>query len=396
MNKKLSIEEQVRIAINRFTATSDGKWPRPFARLDNLNVDRATKSRAIKDAFIEGHVKIVATDPGGARPIRDLRTEQRIRERFGVTSIVLRPIIEGADRKSADSLNDAIHRQLGVAMGRFISQGAILRDDDRIACSSGRSCYHTVHYLAGALLTSCLKRITLISMAGNLHPRHYASLGALKLDADFNTQEFARWFNNEVDAHYVGRHAIPQSNVAALRGQNDALSDSTWRDPVHVAIYGVGILRPGHRFYSVVEHPHPDFDPILSDLRALKQISDEFSADGYCPVADIANHLLYIHPPSGIHVPARVQTRIRTLIERVNQKTLTVTATHIEKIRNGVLIAGTPQKAAAVCQLIREQRVGYLCVDFELASRLLEFGDPPPAGGLQPVKPRLVNPSKRG
>jgi len=368
----MTTAEMIELAQERFSPDKDGTWPRPFKDLRPGGADRSAISRAIKKAFVQRLVKVVPTNLGPEpERLRDL--ERELVTRLGLNAvIVIRPMMDGIDEAKPDEVNDAVHRQIGIAAGALITQGGVFRNGDRIACSSGRSCYHTVHYLAEGI-TSSLVNIELISMAGNLHPRHYAVLPNLRLDADFNTQELARSFGNELVAKYVGRHAVPRSQAAILRRQNDALSDETWKQPVNVAIFGVGIFRQGHKMFTVAHTPHPDFAPIQPFLRELADIAAKYTTDDYCPVADIANHLLFIRPLNKAAVPARVQSRIEALMKVVNARTLTVSEVQLGRIQNGILIAGTVHKTVPVLQLLRQFSVRYLCTDVQLATRLLQL-----------------------
>jgi len=370
----MTTAEMIRLAQERHLPLEDGTWPRPYKDLKELKegrLDRSTISRAIKKAFVQRLVKIVPTNIGPEpERVRDLELE--LVSELGLnTVLVIRPVMEGVDVSSPDEVNDAVHRQIGIATGAMIAQGGIFRNGDRIACASGRSCYHTVHYLTEGM-TSSLRNVELISMAGNLQPRHHRILPNLRLDADLNTQELARSFANEAIAKYVGRHAVPRSHVETLRKQNDALSDATWKRPVDVAIFGVGLFRTGHRLFTIANMPHPDFAPIQASLRELAEIAKRYTTEDYCPVADVANHLLFVRPLDQA-IPSSVKQRIRKLITSVNSHTLTVSDEQLHSIQNGILIAGTVYKTAAVLQLLRDLNVRYLCTDVDLATHLLQL-----------------------
>jgi DNA-binding transcriptional regulator LsrR (DeoR family) len=378
MARKLTLEEGITYAIERFTPDDDDEWPRPFDRLrggQETGRSRFVITRAIKQAFVKQHVKVVPTRVGpGPERVPDL--EQRLRDRFKLrAAVVIRPSVEAAAARTPDEENDMVHRQIGLAAASFISQGAIFREGDRIAVSSGRPCYYTAHFLADGP-RSKLRSIELISMSGNLKPRLLAAQPSLYMNADYNTQELARWFDNECSARYVKRHAVPHGNVRALRQTNEALSGAAWEQGVDIAIFGVGILRRGHYYHSVAQSKKdPDIEPIQKQLTMLRLLCDRFSRKDYCPVADVAHHLIFIKPSDPKWVPQEKQEQIQRLIKSVNDKTLTIGAKHLSKIRGGILLAGTVRKAAAVRHFLQAPYVRYLCTDVQLAAHVLCMPD---------------------
>jgi DNA-binding transcriptional regulator LsrR (DeoR family) len=379
MRTKITLDEVIELTEHRFTPTDDGKWPRPFSDLKSP-YHRSAISRAIKQAFVDRRVRVVRTGLG-VQPDRIRDLEEKLVQRFGLSAaIVIHPVPVHTHPCDEDEQNDNTHRQLGHAAASFILENGILRGGDRIAISSGRSTYHTVHHLAESL-PSRLRDIELISMAGNLRPKHHKVLQNLILDADFNTHELARWFATKVNAKYVGRHAVPRSNfveIELLRNTTEALSHRTWERPVDVAIFGVGILRPGHRLYTIadeeIKNDNSEYGPLRGPLLKLKRYADHYKDP--CPVADIANHLFFIRPlkASGRgSIPTGVQQRIRQQIEEFNSRILTVTDKELSQIRLGILIGGTKQKTVAVLRLLREPYVRYLCTDDEVAESLLKI-----------------------
>ena len=141
----MTTAEIIRLAQERYLPLNDGTWPRPFKDLVATGVERSAISRAIKKAFVQRLVKVVPTNVGPEpERLRDL--EMELVQRLGLNAVVvIRPMMEGVDESKPDEVNDAVHRQIGVATGAMIAQGGIFRNGDRIACASGRSCYHTVH-----------------------------------------------------------------------------------------------------------------------------------------------------------------------------------------------------------------------------------------------------------
>jgi len=393
-----SADEKIKWALKRYTP-SGGNWPLDYKALvadfekehpnnrrpavNDANKARFTIRRLIREAFTQELVRIVPTE-SNLDPRRLNDVEAALQNRFDslTNAVVIRPSLIGVDAMDINALNDSVHRQLSKSVAKLISRNGILRNGDRIGYSSGRSAYHVAHFLAEDDHHSALRDIELVSLAGRLNPRHYAHSPNLSLDADYNTQEFAKWFDRDLKGWHLVRHELvckDEPTAVAVRRNNAVFGNGLWDKPLDIAILGIGVLRPGHRMYDIAAFdlniwpPATELAPILPDLKGLIALSDKYSSAEYCPVADVANHLFTVPPVPPVQIPKREWRRIVDLIARINGRTLTVSEKHIQKMKNIIFISGTRQKCLAAREfLLNHDNVRYFCTDVDSASHILQ------------------------
>jgi len=392
MIEKPTVTDIVKYAQQRLAVDKDGSWPTPYKSFCDPK-KRSTITRLVKMAFVKGYVEVVPANRANLAE-RLPEAERELIKRFRLrAAVVIQPALHDVDKSDPDAVADAIHSQLGHIQAKLIAHGGVLRDGDSVALSSGRASYHVAHDLAENSFQSALRDVEVISLSGSLNPRHYSTLPNLRLDADYNTQEFARWFGNVVRQRYVKEWLVDRAkSPVERRRNNDALSEAAWKKGVDVAICGVGILRPGHRLYEAITKKLPGFEPIENELQQLIAFSNKYATDFYCPVADIANRLIFVRPVSGIVMPSSDEQKIEALVDRINRQTLTVTEDQLRSIKAIALISGSAAKAAATRQLLGDYNVRYLCTDVEGSEQILNIRDQ--AGvqdGEQPSIPAAQN-----
>ena len=92
----------------------------------------------------------------------------------------------------------------------------------------------------------------------------------------------------------------------------------------------------------------------------------------YCPVADIANHLLYI--PSS-RIPESARANIKNYIKEINRRLIAFDDLQISKTPI-MLVAGTLEKADAIHHLLTSRNsftVKGLCTDAATADAILKL-----------------------
>jgi DNA-binding transcriptional regulator LsrR (DeoR family) len=360
----------------RFTPSPDGVCPRPFKdimkdpRFKSFGQPRLT--REIQNAL--------KNDPGAlqvrlserSKPIqRSSVLEATLRKRFSLTSVIV--VIDSLTTGRSDQVaSDDIHEKLGSAAGELLSQGAFIKDQEVVALGSGRAVYHAARPPDESLFTA--QQVRLIPLAGALYSRHHAHELNVRLDADNNVGVFASRFSERLQMKFV-MHPLVATNpktVLALLGQD------TWKYEPTLAIIGVGLMSEGHRLHSLAikssEEKDPTFNPILPDLKRLVMLAAKYTNAEYCPVIDIANHLIHIPQPE---IAPDDAATIQLLIRAINKRLIAFNDVQLSKIKEIFLIAGTQRKTAAILALLKSKNlnVKYLCTDAVTAEAIVRADD---------------------
>jgi hypothetical protein len=170
----------------------------------------------------------------------------------------------------------------------------------------------------------------------------------------------------------------------ASREEADKALNSTWLrrhwKPPRFAIVGVGVLSEKHRFYRYVVEGRNRGEVYIEDiadlLKMLSDVAAPYMSPGYGPVADLCQRLYFVDPPERVSITPRDQKKMKELIEKINERLVTVSFEQLATAEGLYVVAGGPLKARALYQLLvkqREQRVRVLATDDALASKLIEW-----------------------
>lgn len=257
-------------------------------------------------------------------------------------------------------------------MAEFLTASRIFDNGHIIGIGSGRGVWYTVDALTQSSRFRA-ENVTVMSLTGSVHSRGEGR--KFWLDADTHAAMFATCFDRDVALRLIRR---PLTHLAANDIKSGTLlSQEEWANysPTH-ALVGVGILVEGTRFFeeatAQVEDREPILEPIHDSLEFLVRLCRRFSSENFTPVAEISNHLLYIHS-SDRQIPESVQKEIKTLIMTINQQMLSMSEDQVSAIDQILLVAGTAKKALAVRELLVNPRyhVRALCTDEKTAIWLL-------------------------
>ncbi len=145
----------------------------------------------------------------------------------------------------------------------------------------------------------------------------------------------------------------------------------------------------------------------FENLKTLVGLSDKYSDEIYCPVADVCNRLLFVDPPPAHKkpVPESDAKQIRDLIEEINKRLLTISLEQLATVGGLVLVAGTPAKATAIHKLLEDGELTHpkvhiqvVCTDSTTAALILDLARGPILGRLflektqrsRPLRPLIL------
>lgn len=367
-------EVEFELVKQRFTPDASGRCPQPYSEIQKNDerlgsIGESTLTRAIQSAFKSGRVRISVTRGVATRPVRrDPAHEAKLKDQFSLNSAIV--VDTGHDQdECTPSESDDVHRLLGIAAADVISSGSFIEDGESVALAGGRGVFHTVSSLAEKPKFNA-KEVSLCPMTGALYPQHYSGDQNVRLDADYHVQLLAGCFRYPVEMQFISFPCVfPQQNKIKAYLKNGA-----WRRPATLAIAGLGILSGGHRVYQLVEKGQaaddPFLKPIYKDLESLVRLCRSSTMASYCPVADIANRMIFVPPPSGHTVPAESQTRILDLIAKINRKLIGFDDDQIRAVKSVFLVAGTVRKAAALHYMLKTRIAKSVCTDLRTARKV--------------------------
>jgi DNA-binding transcriptional regulator LsrR (DeoR family) len=373
--KRLTPDEKVEIVLERFGGFKDRGKPIEISKLaKERKRDPAVISRAIISAFCDGLVEVRKIPDLPVEPQRMSNLEAAMSEKF--------PQLLSAIVIDAEGTSDYVHQLLGKAMAKLIAFGTVFRDDDVICVGSGRGVYYALEPLGG-LPPLRAKGVTLMSLTGTAYPRFHDKTAHLRLDADFNTNLFARAFADEVTMRLTShRIAYEDPKLLISLKRTSCLGPDRWKSisPAH-ALVGVGVLSSGHRFYDACTDPVDNTEGMLAPIHAaltelihLLERDKEILRD-FCPVADIAHHLFYVPLPKEVDakIPMETKEAIQRLIAKINDQLFTVTEEQLKTIKTIMLVAGTKRKALAIKELLLNEsyNIRFLCTDRAAADEIL-------------------------
>jgi len=316
-------------------------------------------------AFKRGWVEVVAT-PAASRVTRWTRDSDLeldlVREygRFGLQSAIV--VADAGTAKLKPEVQDPFYQALGQAMAQRISQG-LIRHGEIVGVGSGRAVYNTVKAL-GRYAPLNIKDPTLVSLSG--HAWSTYDRRPKSVDSDFNVTLFR-------ECCPTAKTLFVNYPLTAGNSRQETLLDShKWeKNSPNFALVGVGCLRPDHRFW-----PGDDLDhllgPVRHDLETLAKLIRPHVDVGYFPVADVANHLVFVPHPDKSNV---VSPAIAAEIARLNEKLLSVSDAQLKGIKSIALVAAERIKAFAIRELLvnPNYNVVLLCTDSATGSELVSL-----------------------
>ncbi|MCL5745173.1 MAG: hypothetical protein M1541_14820, partial [Acidobacteria bacterium] len=358
-------------------------------------VDREPRllHNVVDQAFERGLVKVVEVVQRPIECSRDRDLELDLRDAFPKLEKVIvvnsTPLIRntatGSGSESAElQKDDLVHRALGVAMAKEISDGLIFRANSVIGVGAGRGVYYTLEALAREHSLP-YSGVTILSLTGAVHAQDYLGTEPVHLDADTHALLLTMCFrpNVSVSVQYV-KHAITNENLSRLENsrRQTILDDETWRKiKVTHALVGIGVLARGHRFFEEVQplalagtttagavqggDGGSVLDPIWKDLKRLVDLSRQVGTCDWNPIGDICHHLFYIDPPPSVRVSPQHEASLKQLIEEINGKLLNISKRQLQSIESITIVAGTKRKALAIRKLLRDDSypISILCTD---------------------------------
>ena len=298
-----------------------------------------------------------------------------------------------ASTASDANLSDGdLHRRLGDLAARFLWDSS-LRPGDRIGVGPGRGVGCTVHELSPLVperLPYAGYRIYALTggTTGSPSP-DWADI----VDADHNAEGLARnlragaadWAN-VTPVHlpiFVPAERDPVLAIVAPHLLDPPPSGASL--DLDIAVYGCGVLAPGHHVVTFRSH---STEPVQAELDVLAR---EVWPQAPSAVIDVCEHYLVAED-----VPAALRPTVEAVVRRMNDRVVAVSPGILARARERVLVAGGRYKFPAVLATLTAvpaMRPTTLVTDEWTARRLLEVlsepnrdrhgrppATPPPAG----------------
>jgi DNA-binding transcriptional regulator LsrR (DeoR family) len=289
-----------------------------------------------------------------ASPVRDVADE--VARVAGIRRAAV------ASTSGDPNLSDAdLHQRLGDLAARFLWESS-LRPGDRIGVGPGRGVGCTVHELSPLVpervpyagyhifaLTGCT--------VGSRFP-HRPEIQ----DADHNAEGMARNLRaGEDDWSRVTPVHLP----VFLPAERDLLDPPPAGPPLEldIAVYGCGVLSHGHHLVScrsrATESVHGELDRLARDVWPHAPAA----------VIDICEHYLVGD------VPAELRPLVQEIVDRLNERVVSVAPSILARTRERVLVAGGRYKFPAILAALTAvpaMQPTTLVTDEWTARRLLE------------------------
>ena len=362
-------EKRLAIAKARFEPLMNGDTEPSIGDLaERFNISRNAVQPAIREAFRLRLIEVRVVDSDSRlldeADYRVQSIEDELRSRFSVSSAIV--------VKTDEKTSDLVHRDLGYAMSREFH--LLVRDGSVIGLGSGRGPYYAV---TGLIRRPRIKarNVTLMSLTGAIFPKaHSETLNAI-LDADYHTVLMGICFTEPLKSQRVIAYPITAQEVRTKTW----LAGSQFRSHLPtLALVGLGVLRGQHKLAEVANSNQPSggLGPILKDLKKLISISERYSDDRYCCIADICHHLFFVDPPADIAIARPDRKTMDALIAGINERLLTLDENQIRRLGGLCIVAGTYQKKWAIREVLKRCSEGQLkiqtiCIDEKTASELI-------------------------
>ena len=270
---------------------------------------------------------------------------------------------------------DLIHKMAGrVAARVLVDYGST----EVIYIGSGRGSFFTVSALRSRDPQSARDR-EIYSLCGAVYPTGVEESMSIPLDADNHAAILSTCF--------VGGATVVPISYAIASDPVDTSLPSTWlgsqswpgEGKREMAIVGVGLVGPGHRFYEAVKSKDPVMRnrvlvQVFPALKKLVELVDLYADEkrNYFPVGDLAGCLFFVPPPKGIKLSEDNENKVKDLINKINAATLAVSWEQLEKIEALTVVAATPVKSRALHYILNSRlKVEVFCTDELTANGLL-------------------------
>jgi DNA-binding transcriptional regulator LsrR (DeoR family) len=371
-NPALTDDQRIDFAIAKHTPKSDGRLP-SFDELEEIfHVKANTISRAVNIAFARRLVEIRPVKRKLHKAVRNRSLEGDLRKRLNVTEAIVVDVHEKTQ-------TDEIHARLGQAMARSLCDGQVIDPDERVGIGSGRAIYET----AQAVSVWKLHRpgVKLLSLSGLAYG--HEPVERRVLDPDRNLAALAQGFEVAPVLMTIPQPLVfdDEQEMNSTREETH-LSHSKWQTlRPGVALLGLGVLAPGHRFFDAVKKDQvpPPLHAIETELRFLVDWSENVIAEtapvAYSPVGDICNRLFLVPPPPGVPKAVKDWKHAKLNVDRINRRMLSVEWEQLLEVPKVVLLAGSEIKAPAILDVLTRKpprlKVRSLCTDSVTAEFLI-------------------------
>jgi DNA-binding transcriptional regulator LsrR (DeoR family) len=352
-----------------------------WARTKDLVLSPHAISHYVVQAFKKGWVEVAPAAPGRVLTRQWQREDEEAQEltkvfqSYGLRDAI---VISGVTPPAAKTafVDDPFYQALGQAMAEWIAKSPFIKRGDCVGVGSGRAVYNTIKALETYKPLN-IPNLTLLSLSGNAWSR--PDRQPRSVDADFNVT-LLRECCARAQPVYIAHPLTASDSRESTSLRQSTLPNEQWEREVRpdVALVGVGSLQENHRFWvSPTDNVTLDvlLTPIREELRQLVKLFSDLRIANYSPVADIANHLVFVpHPDKD--VAAKVKEReIRAALDHLNARLLNVSDAQFSEIRSIALTAGEKSKAYAIRELITNPsyNVEYLCTDVETARELRDL-----------------------
>lgn len=349
----------------------------------------SSASRLLGEAWKNGVVRVVIDTSSAISAERDERLERSLMEAFGLDGAI---VVHAPEPSSNSTLarDDELHLALANTAGDEL-RGRI-RSNSHIGVGGGRAVYNAIKRIENR--PPRRRGVTITPLTGHLWARDWAMDGRHLLrpmDSDDVAYCLALALEDQPETRFsqIRLPAFMQSQrtvFEASRQQCRFLPHGKWKsnEVPDSAVVGIGTLDPrsGHRVCDLVRDLPPDAENYLRlAARELRSILNQVQRQKwpYCPVGDLVNRL-FLHLPlphqlkslSREHI--RAYSRLREKINTLNQRCLSVEWSHLNQIRDVMLIGGGPHKINALWTVIAAPHsfVREICTDVTTARTLLK------------------------
>jgi len=369
---RLTDDQRTSFALAKFTPKSDGHLPTYEELAKKFGVRPNTLSKAVNHALAKGLVEIRRANRRPRKPTRKPALEEKLRKAFRITEAI---VVDVGDHASSDM----IHELLGHAMARSICDGQVIDDDETVGIGSGRAIYE----MAQAVSCWGVQRagVKLLSMSGLAYG--HEPVERRVLDPDLNLATLAQGFDVAPVLMTVPRPLIiDDADERASTRDETHLGEEKWNElGPGVALVGLGVLAPGHRFFEAVKRNKipPPLLKVENELRFLvdwsERVIEEYKRFAYSPVADICNRLFLVPLPPDAPELNEGSQRALACIESINACVLAVRWKQLLRVPKLILLAGSEIKALAIHHVLTHDtprlRIRTLCTDSRTAEKLI-------------------------
>ena len=348
----------------------------PLGKMDKKTVSN-TITEQVAALFTAGALLPSASRmPTHGPPIeRREELEERLVEKYEGNGLRKAIVVSADSAVLTNGHNDVglpdngLHRCLGKALAAWLRELAVALDGQTLGIGSGRGVGFTVDELRGQTLLP--SRPSILSLTGSVHSKNAHK--QYMMDADIHAAVLSACFSSSVDLTLIRRFAAVPAPGAPRKGT--PLDDAAWEGHIpFYAILGVGTFAEGHKFFEEAKadpgNQEPHLSPIHSLLVELMRQCEGLARDDYSPVADIANHLVFIEDRRVLSIKAE---RIKGILVEINSRMVALQEAQFRTIRNIILVGGTKSKAGAIRHLLMSENfnVKAVCTDETVARVLL-------------------------